>query len=645
MDTLREFLSKQNSRRWWAVARKHDNSGNYEEAVRCYQKCLECDPEFFEAAFNLAVCLMKLGKHEEAIPAYERASEIRPEFEGVWLNMGRLYQRLGKPDKATECFDRALQLQPTYVKALLAKAEILLRQKNNTAAKRCIEAALEQEPYNRTALGVKATWLVAEKQYEEARTTLRELLSHDPLNSQARFLLEQVQAKIDTPDGPDIEMPPLMLAPATEEGQNLVDRALLQAAQGAEVAALATAREAVRRNPHSGEAWCVLGILLQRQKDYAGALNAIDRGLAESPTDAQAHNVRGECLARLGRFAEAVGAFRESERLGWHRPLLYRNLAVCLGRVGREGEARIAAAKAAELDPNLASTLPTFSWQQAASRQDLAEPHAEVLGDTQWGVHQQTRQGTVAAVPRMLLWFQLVRRGLFRKLLRFYGTLWLVSLIFMAVSLGMLLAYASAFPAQYGASWLWPLITVSSFMGGYVICTMYGPAVALILSILLPVVILGSLGSTVPDNWLLMGRGIMVFGGLFLLISVAYLLAPLPYWFVGYAGWPHRRAMSLVMVITGALGTELLRAVTISLPTVMFPWSGVLTRFFDTPVWALAIASWLWLNLGCVLSRYDAVILPPLLRRLGYSVPDHVTTEYASLVDKLAENLCLRDDL
>jgi hypothetical protein len=174
---------------------------------------------------------------------------------------------------------------------------------------------------------------------------------------------------------------------------------------------------------------------------------------------------------------------------------------------------------------------------------------------------------------------------------------------------------------------------------------MYGAMWLRVLSVLLPVLIVGLPVSVGSWQWPMMGKGAAVFGGLLVLMSAIYVLAPFPYLFLGYSGWPHRRAMALVMVITGGIGLVFLQAAVGAPPAVVFPWFGTLTRLFDTPVWALAIAVWLWLNLAHLLGTYDSVILPPLLRRIGYSVPDHVTTTHAGLVDTLAESLRYRDDL
>lgn len=645
MNALGSFFSSWNARRCFAAARQHEQTGNYAAAARCYQQCLESAAGAFEAAFNLAVCLTKLEQWEEALRAYDRAAEIRSAFEGVWLNKGLLLQRLGRLSDAMGCFDRALQVQPTYVKAIRAKAQLLLQQRNNTEARRCIEVAREQAPEDEPTLWVYIAWLVAEKRYEDAHTQLTALLQRNPLHAQRRVLLEQVQYKIAHPDSPDIAMPPLLDPPPTEAERNLVEEGLLQGLQGADVAARATAREAVSRHPDSGQAWLVRGILLQQHRDYAGALDALERAVAAAPTDAQAHCVRGECLARLARYAEAVEAFVAAERYGWRRPYLYRNLAICLGRLGREHEARVAAAKAVALDPTLASTLPAFPSQSAGPWQDEDAPLAEGRGEARAARHATTKPRARATLLQMLLWVQLLRRGLFRKLLHFYGTLWVVASLCTAISLGLLLVAAQDMPAQYGPSWSWPWLALGVLLGGYAIGTLQGPVSLRLLSILLPVLILSTPGSGGAWQWVLMGRGALVFSGLLVLTVAAYLLAPFPYHFLGYAGWPHRRAMALVMLATGSLGLELLRVATRFLPTVMFPWSGTLTRLFDTPVWAPAIALWLWLNLACLLATYDPVLLPPLLRRLGYRVPDQLTMAYADLVDKLAESLRYRDDL
>lgn len=97
---------------------------------------------------NKGYSLSNLGKPQEAIVCYDRALEINPEDAKTWLNKGIALGTLGKPQEAIACYDRALEIDPKYVNAWYNKAlaEDKLGQKQDAvfSYKRFIELAPEQ---------------------------------------------------------------------------------------------------------------------------------------------------------------------------------------------------------------------------------------------------------------------------------------------------------------------------------------------------------------------------------------------------------------------------------------------------------------------------------------------------------------------
>ena len=54
---------------------------NYEEAIICYEKALECDPRLKESHYNKGRALSFLGRFPEAIESYEKAIELDEKYE------------------------------------------------------------------------------------------------------------------------------------------------------------------------------------------------------------------------------------------------------------------------------------------------------------------------------------------------------------------------------------------------------------------------------------------------------------------------------------------------------------------------------------------------------------------------------------
>jgi tetratricopeptide (TPR) repeat protein len=95
-----------------------------------FQKALEIDPEYDNAAYNLGVTYVSWGKQlkqleeqteeysdedvekfKSALPYIERISLEEPDDAQVWELLGQVYSILGMTDKAVDAFNKADQLR------------------------------------------------------------------------------------------------------------------------------------------------------------------------------------------------------------------------------------------------------------------------------------------------------------------------------------------------------------------------------------------------------------------------------------------------------------------------------------------------------------------------------------------------------
>ena len=119
-----------------------------------------------------------------------------------------------------------------------------------------------------------------------------------------------------------------------------------------------TAREMVNRavtlNPNSVRAWEQRGwtcVLAGRPEE---ALESFDRAIRLNPADPVSRYALpgiGAALIGLGRFDEAAAAFKKAIAQNLFTPTTYRGLTIALSHLGRETEAREAAARLLELEP------------------------------------------------------------------------------------------------------------------------------------------------------------------------------------------------------------------------------------------------------------------------------------------------------
>jgi len=84
--------------------------GKYDEAIECYDKAIEIDPNNSVVWNNKGLALNSLGKYDEAITSYDMAIKIDPNDADAWNNKGLALNSLGNDDDAKKCYDRSRKL-------------------------------------------------------------------------------------------------------------------------------------------------------------------------------------------------------------------------------------------------------------------------------------------------------------------------------------------------------------------------------------------------------------------------------------------------------------------------------------------------------------------------------------------------------
>jgi adenylate cyclase len=112
---------------------------------------------------------------------------------------------------------------------------------------------------------------------------------------------------------------------------------------------------AVELNPNSARAWNERGWTYRHSEQTEEAIQSFERAIRMSPLDPMLHlTLTGMATAfiELRRFDEAVAVAKKALRRNQTFSTTYRCLAAALAHLGRDEEAREAAARLLELDPN-----------------------------------------------------------------------------------------------------------------------------------------------------------------------------------------------------------------------------------------------------------------------------------------------------
>ena len=185
--------------------------GNFVQAERHFERALELNPAYTEAALNLAVTYNDRGKYEKAREVYakirvspaDNAHGLDPFARGKIANMhaalGQAYADAGLVPEAVHELEKATGLCPQFAD-LQTKLGTLLREKNDLqGAKARYEAALGARPNYvpaRIQLGVT---LLSLGNAIAAAEAWQQVLGVEPDNSQAKMYLRMLERNKSQP--------------------------------------------------------------------------------------------------------------------------------------------------------------------------------------------------------------------------------------------------------------------------------------------------------------------------------------------------------------------------------------------------------------------------------------------------------------
>lgn len=211
----------------------HYDQGRPREACAAFERALEINPAYTEAALNLSVVYNELGRYEEGRQLYERVhnsrgagglEQLEPLARGKIANMHRdlanAYTEVGLPEHAIKELYKALRVCPTFVDIRTQLAKTLRDIGRYEEALDEFEAVCDLSPHYipaRIHFGV-TLWRVG--RVEQARVQWREVMARDPTNRSCQVYLNMTagESPDDVAPPDDEEAPPAQPDAAARDG-------------------------------------------------------------------------------------------------------------------------------------------------------------------------------------------------------------------------------------------------------------------------------------------------------------------------------------------------------------------------------------------------------------------------------------------
>lgn len=187
----------------------HHDRGRFEEAQGCFEESLAINPNYTEAALNLAVTYNDLGRYDEAKKIYKAAlsrgeespGQLDPFVKGKIANLhaevAQAYVDAGMLQEAMHELRKAILLCPTFADLRLRLANLYRQQGDLDAARFELEEAVDARPGfvpAHVALGVVQ---LALGDKDKALMRWRKALEIDPENKAAAMYVRMTEGMVD----------------------------------------------------------------------------------------------------------------------------------------------------------------------------------------------------------------------------------------------------------------------------------------------------------------------------------------------------------------------------------------------------------------------------------------------------------------
>ena len=245
----------------------------FDPAARAFREELHRNPDDRAAQMEYAIALAELGDTTRAIRMLEGLTRRAPSDAAVWRSLGFVYGRAGRHEAAERALRGAVGLDPKFARAWRDLGVVLAARGKDVEARDAYRRALIADPTDETSLINLGNLEARAGDHEHALAHYHDAERRD--SSQALAYRGQIRELVTLGREQDAgAVWRRWLAVAPEDADTREGAARHFAHTGRADAALELAREGVRLQPRSGEAWWLLGEMHVEALDLPAALKS-----------------------------------------------------------------------------------------------------------------------------------------------------------------------------------------------------------------------------------------------------------------------------------------------------------------------------------------------------------------------------------
>jgi len=334
--------------------------GQLDAAVESYKKTLVIESDYAEAHNNLGIALKALGQLDAAVKSFKKAIAIQPDYVQAHYSLGTTLQELGQLDDAVKSYEEVVNIKPDFAEMHNNLGVIFNELNQNDAALKSLERAVSIKPNFAEAHNNLGNVLKELKQHDAALKSFDKAIAINPDYAEAHNHLGNVLKALGKFDAAIKSFKKVLaIKPDFIDAYNNLGTTYMDLHQLDK--AIKCYEKALAINPDYAEAHNNFGITLRGLNQLDEAVKSYERALAIKPDFAEAHNNLGNALKALGQFDAAIKSY-EAAIKSYKKVLdikpdfadAYNNLGTTYMDLGQEDKAIKYYEKALDINPNFA---------------------------------------------------------------------------------------------------------------------------------------------------------------------------------------------------------------------------------------------------------------------------------------------------
>lgn len=333
---------------------KHYNDGRYREAIECYDRALENNPNDVETLRRKATTFLALDDDDAALKFYEQIIAVKPHESWAWVEKGDLFVWQERYVEAIACYDKGVHFDPKNKEIWQKEGSVFRELERFDEALRAYDQAVQIDPTDSRTWSGKGDVLFDLKRYsaafdcyKKAETTVGEfsfqasdwayrgdLLQELDDAANAIFCYDRALARdqkyfwawrgkgltLGSQNHPEealdcFEKAIAIAAEKTESALAWTDKGNVFLDQGKYAEATTCYDKALEIEPHNFAALFNRGLSCQNQDKIDEAVDLYDKAIEIDPEASFVWEAKAECLEQVSRWEEAAKCYDEVIKL------------------------------------------------------------------------------------------------------------------------------------------------------------------------------------------------------------------------------------------------------------------------------------------------------------------------------------------